>query len=123
MIAGMSWVFVGATVALTVFGQLVVKWRAVDAGALPAGLGAKAEFLLRLVLDPWVLAALLAAFVAALCWMAAMTRLELSRAYPFVGLTFVFVLLGGGLFFDESVTLQKVAGVALIVVGITIGAR
>jgi len=119
----MSWVYVGATIVLTVYGQLIVKWQVDRAGELPASLGGKAEFLLRLATSPWVLSVFAAAAVAALCWMAAMTRLELSRAYPFVGLSFVLVLVLSAVFFDEQLTSFKVAGVALIVLGLVVGSQ
>jgi multidrug transporter EmrE-like cation transporter len=117
------WLYVSATVLLTVYGQLIVKWQVSRAGSLPDPLGEKLTFLARLVISPWMISVFVAAFVAALAWMAAMTRLELSRAYPFVGLSFVLVLLLSALFFHESVTLYKAAGVALIVVGLFVGSR
>ena len=52
-----------------------------------------------------------------------MTRYELSVAYPFVALSFVLVLAGSAVFFGESLNAAKVAGIALIVIGIVIGSR
>jgi multidrug transporter EmrE-like cation transporter len=118
----MGWLYVATTIVLTVYGQIVVKWQVSHRGHLPNGLGGKAAFLLDLIMDPWVLSALLAAFVAALSWMAAMSQLELSRAYPFVGLSFALVLICSAVFFGEALTVAKVAGVALVIVGIVIGA-
>ena len=118
-----SWLLVALTVALTVYGQLIVKWRVGLAGALPEGTGAKIEFLLRLAATPWIVSVFAAAAVAALCWMAAMTKLELSRAYPFVGASFVAVLVLSAVFFDERLNAYKVAGVALIVLGLFVGSR
>lgn len=81
----MSWLLVATTIVLTVYGQLIIKWRVGEAGDFPEATGAKLTFLLRLASSPWVISVFAAAAVAALCWMAAMTKLELSRAYPFVG--------------------------------------
>ncbi len=119
----MSWVYVATTILLTVYGQIVVKWQVLRHGALPASLRGKAEFFAHLLLNPWVISVLAAAFVAALSWMAAISRLPLSRAYPFVGLSFVLVLLLSAVFFDETITISKMAGVGLIVVGLIVGAR
>ena len=76
---------------LTLYGQLIVKWQVSQAGRLPAATGDKLDYLLRLAINPWIFS-VSAAFIAALSWMAAMSRLELSRAYPFVGLSFVLIL-------------------------------
>jgi drug/metabolite transporter (DMT)-like permease len=107
---------------MTVYGQIVVKWRVEHQGHLPGDLHGKVTFFANLMLDPWVLSALTAAFVAALSWMAAVSQLPLSRAYPFVGLSFVMVLLLSAVFFGEAVTPAKIAGVVLVVAGIGVGA-
>jgi len=65
-----------------------------------------------------------AAFLASLVWMAAITKFDLSHAYPFMSLNFVVVLLlSGWLLNEEPVTLQKVLGIALIVLGTVVAAR
>jgi multidrug transporter EmrE-like cation transporter len=119
----MSWLLVAVTIALTVYGQMIVKWRVGEAGDFPDGTGPRVEFLLRLAVSPWVISVFVAAAVAALCWMAAMTKLELSRAYPFVGASFVLVLLLSAIFFQERLNIFKVAGVVLIVFGLVVGSR
>ncbi len=53
-----------------------------------------------------------------------MTKFELSHAYPFMSLSFVFVLALSGFFFHESIALPKVFGVLLMIMtGIIVGAR
>jgi drug/metabolite transporter (DMT)-like permease len=71
----------------------------------------------------WVLSAFAAAFLASLCWMAAMTKFDLSFAYPFMSLSFVLVLVFSGLFFHEPVNMAKLAGIGLIVLGIAVSAQ
>lgn len=115
--------FIALTVLLTVYGQMIIKWQVGLAGSMPVGLGAKLFFLLHVCLNPWVLSGFAAAFLASVSWIAAMTKMELSHAYPFVGATFVFVLIGSGLFFGEAITPLKIAGTALIVLGIIVASQ
>jgi drug/metabolite transporter (DMT)-like permease len=118
-----SYVYVAATILLTVYGQLVVKWqvgKAIGPGADPAD---RAAFLLGLLANPWVLSALAAAFGAALCWMLAMTKLDLSHAYPFVSLSFVLVLALSALLLGEPLSWAKALGVLLIVAGVAVGSQ
>lgn len=115
--------FITLTILLTVYGQLIIKWQVSQAGALPFGAGAKIDFLLGLMLNPWVISGFAAAFFASISWIAAITKMELSHAYPFVGATFVFVLIGSGLFFGEAITPLKIAGTALIVLGIIVASQ
>lgn len=114
---GGGYLFIAATVVLTVYGQLILKWRMDQFGALPPGFAQSVRALLRLLADPAVLSSFAAAFVASLCWMAAMTRFELSYAYPFMSLNFVIVLILSIAFLGEVITVNKVIGVALIVLG------
>jgi drug/metabolite transporter (DMT)-like permease len=119
----MSYVYVLATVLLTVYGQIIIKWKVLGAGAFPDTWPDRASFLARLMLDPWVLTAFLAALLAALSWMVAMTKLDLSHAYPFVSLSFVLVLLLSGLVFNEPLTWYKILGVVLIACGVLVGSQ
>jgi multidrug transporter EmrE-like cation transporter len=119
----MSYVFVSCTVLLTVYGQLVIKWRVGKAGAFPTDAGDKILFLLQLLLSPWVISALAAALLASVTWMAAMTKLQLSHAYPLTSAAFILVMLFSSLLFDEPLTVAKIVGATLIIAGIAVGSQ
>lgn len=112
-----DYLFIFATIGLTVLGQMLLKWRMDQLGALPAGFGGGLRWLIGLLIDPIIVSSFVAAFVASLAWMAAMTRFELSYAYPFTSLSFVIVLVLSVWMLGETLTLNKVIGVALIVAG------
>ncbi|MDX6719819.1 MAG: hypothetical protein QOJ63_2073 [Solirubrobacteraceae bacterium] len=112
-----------ATLLLTVYGQLIVKWQVDRAGALPADLGGKVAFIARLAANPWIVSVFIAAFLAAVSWMLAMTHFSLSQAYPVMALSFGLVLFGSALWLGESLTGPKVTGVAIIIVGLVVGSR
>jgi uncharacterized membrane protein len=118
-----GYVYVATTIALTTYGQIIIKWQVDKAGAFPETTSGRIEFLLKLLINPWVISVFVGAAIAALSWMAALTRFELSRVYPFVALSFVLVLLLSAVFFGEALTLPKVLGVLLIVAGLTIGSQ
>ena len=119
----MSYFYIFLTIAFTVYGQIVLKWQVIGAGAFPASPSEKVMFLVRLVLNPWVISGFLAAFLASLTWMAAMTKLELSHGYPFMSLNFVFVIILSNLLFHEAITMPKLVGLGLIILGILVGSR
>jgi uncharacterized membrane protein len=119
----LKYLYIIGTVLFTVYGQLVLKWRIGNYGALPAPLAKKIIFLLRLFADGYILSGFMAAFLASLFWMAAMTKFELSHAYPFMSLNFAVVLLLSGWFLSEPMTLQRILGVGLIVLGTVVAAR
>lgn len=119
----MSYVYVACTVLFMVYAQIVIKWQVTGAGAFPADAADKLWFLARLLVNPWIVSALAAMLLASLSWMAAMTRLDLSHAYPFTSLAFVLVMVASAFFFHEPVTGPKLAGVVLICLGIVVGSQ
>ena len=115
--------YIAATIAFTVYGQLILKWRVASYGQMPTEVFDKIKFILSVLVDPWILSGFIAAFVASLAWIAAMTKFELVHAYPFMSLNFVFVFLLSGLFLSEPLTLQRALGLTLIILGTVVAAR
>src|SRR5699024_12209791 len=96
----MGYLYIICTILFTVYGQLVLKWKINDYGSLPAAFLDKITFLMQLFLNPWILSGLLAAFLEALSWMAAMTKFEISYDYPFMSLSFVLFFIFFVFFFE-----------------------
>ncbi|MEQ1637317.1 MAG: EamA family transporter [Methylococcales bacterium] len=115
--------YIAGTVFFTVYGQLILKWRITHYGQLPVDAWDKFYFLAKLVLDPFLLSGFASTLVAAVFWIAAMTKFDISYAYPFMSLAFVLVLLLSAWLFKEPVTLNKIIGMAFIVIGIIITSR
>jgi multidrug transporter EmrE-like cation transporter len=112
--------FVLATILFTVMGQLLIKWQAMQAGNLPASWGARASFMMHLLLNPWIILGLVSAVIAACAWMLAMTRLPISIAYPMMSLTYPLVIAASWLMLGETLSLWRVLGVAFILAGIAL---
>jgi drug/metabolite transporter (DMT)-like permease len=117
------YVAVAATVLLTVYGQGIVKWRVDHAGAAPPGLGGQLERVSSLALDPWVWTAGLAVLAASLAWLAALSRLDLSVAYPLMSVSLVLVVLLGVVAFGEGLSPAKLIGSGLVVCGLVVATR
>jgi multidrug transporter EmrE-like cation transporter len=118
-----NYLYIALTIALTVYGQIVLKLQVGKAGALPEAGADKLLFLLKLLLNPWVVSAFAAAFLASVAWMGAMSKFQLSHAYPFMSLNFVIVLLLGAWLFHEPLSATRVIGVALICAGTIVAAQ
>jgi multidrug transporter EmrE-like cation transporter len=119
----MSYVYVACTILFMVYAQLVIKWQVMGAGAFPPETADKIWFLAKLLINPWIVTALAASLLAAVAWMAAMTKLDLSHAYPFTSLAFVLVMVASAVFFNEPVTGPKIAGIVLVCIGIAVGSQ
>jgi multidrug transporter EmrE-like cation transporter len=118
-----GFLYIALTILFTVYGQMIIKWQVSNAGEFPPEFGDKALFILRLLLNPWVISSFAAAFIASLSWMAAMTQFELSFAYPFMSLAFVVVMILSIMFLGEQLTWTKIAGTLIIITGLFVITR
>lgn len=113
--------YILATIVFTIYGQIVIKWRIGNNTVLPEGLLDKFKLLGLLFLDPFVISGLFAAFLSAVAWMAAMTKFEVSFAYPIVlgglvlGTNIVAIVV-----LHESVSWTKISALLLVILGISL---
>jgi len=70
-----------------------------------------------------VIAGLFVMVVSMASHLVVLSRVEISYAYPFLGLSFVLVALYGHFALDEAVTVWRAAGVLLIVSGVALIAK
>jgi drug/metabolite transporter (DMT)-like permease len=61
--------------------------------------------------------------IGTLIWLTALGRVEVSQAYPFVGVGFALTTLAGWWLFNDHITWQRLAGIALVIGGIVLVAR
>ncbi len=115
--------FVIATIVLTVYGQMILKWRLDQLGPLPEGAFPALFFLVRQLFDPWIFSSFFSAFIASLAWMAALTKFQLSSVYPFMSLSFPLVVVLSGPLLGEIVNPTKFAGVVVICIGLVMVSR
>lgn len=118
----MSYVYIGLTILLTAYGQLVLKWQVGLHGHLLAS-PIQPLNVVQLLLKPWVISAFVAAFGASLCWMAALSRLPLSKAYPYMAINFFVIALFASILFREQLDAYKIVGTLIIMVGVVVLSR
>jgi drug/metabolite transporter (DMT)-like permease len=83
----------------------------------------KIVVVLYMLLNPYIIVSIVLTFMAGVAWMMAMTKFEISYAYPFTSLGFVLILLFSALLLGESMTWPKVVGSIFIAIGIIISSK
>lgn len=111
-----------ASVLLGTLGQLLLKAGVARLGVLsladgPRSLGG------RLLTAPAVWLGLGVYGVSMVLWLAALTRLPLADAYPFLSLSYVLITLGAWGVLHEPVDWLRLAGVVAICAGVALIAR
>ena len=73
-----------------------------------------------MLLNPFIIISLILTLLAGVTWMVAMTKFEISYAYPFTILGLVLVTIFSVIFFGESLDIYKITGITLISLGVIV---
>ena len=118
----MGYLYISGTLLFTVYGQMILKWRLNTLHfELPQGsISIIVVSFAKLLVDPFILSGFVSAFIASIFWILAMTKFEITFAYPFMSLAPALVFLLGVLILGETFTIGKVVGLLFIIVGIVL---
>lgn len=109
-------------VLLNAVAQLLLKAGASAVGPI-GGLGALRGAAGTLATHPAVLSGLACYAVSVVVWIVALSRVDVSIAYPLVSIGYVVNALLAMWLFGEAVTMQRWLGIGVILVGVVIVAR
>ena len=110
-------VLVLLSVFLSVAGQLFLKTGMGRIG--PLGLdGGPVRAVLGIARQPFVWGGLALYGVGTFFWLIALSRVQLSYAYPFLSLSYVLVLLSSWIVFREEMSWWRLGGVVAICLGV-----
>ena len=119
----MGYLYVIFTILFTVYGQVILKWRISDLNwslDMTGGIGKMIVSYMTFLFDPLIFSGFISAFIASVFWMLAMTKFELTYAYPFMALSPALVFIIGIFVLGETFTIGKVLGLLVIMIGIII---
>lgn len=107
------------SVGLSALSQIALKAGMTSAPVQSAIATARSMSVIAAVSQSWlVLSGLLCFGCSALVWLAVLSRIPLSSAYPFVALGIAITTAAGLLLFNEPFSAVKAAGVLLIILGV-----
>lgn len=107
------------SVGLSATAQILFKAGMVSAAVRQAiAAGDPAAIFLSVAGSLNILVGLICFGLSLVMWLFVLSRVPLSTAYPFVALGIAVTVVGGAIMFGEVLSIQKVSGVALIMLGI-----
>ena len=120
-----SYLYIAGTIIFTVYGQIIIKWRVNKLGLTfqANSIFETCVMYFKILFDPFIFSGFLSAFVASVFWIFAMTKFELTRAYPFMSLSPALVFVFGVIILGEACTLGKIIGLFIIIIGIIVTVR
>lgn len=112
----MEYIFIFVSLAFTLSGQLLQKLAADKASISTSS----PSFLWRLSAQYETWWAILCLGIGALFWLLVLYYMDVSKAFPFLSLNFVFVMLISRFFLKETISMQRWLGVGFITIGIVL---
>ena len=108
-------------ISFGVVSQLIIKWQ-MSAFSFDdyETWQDKLTLAFSMFLNPYIIISLILTLLAGVTWMIAMTKFEISYAYPFTLLGLVLVTIFSVVFFGENVNTYKLIGIVLIILGIVV---
>ncbi|HVI89799.1 MAG TPA: hypothetical protein VM659_15940 [Dongiaceae bacterium] len=110
-----------AGVSANALAQLLLRWAAKQ-GLAPAGGWTIASFI-EVLFRPGIIGGLACYALSVVIWVTVLSRAEVSFAYPFLGIGFVLVTFASAFLLGEAISAQRIAGTALIALGVAVLAR
>jgi multidrug transporter EmrE-like cation transporter len=110
-------------VMLNAGAQLLLKAGARTLAGLPVSFADAGVLAGRLIQSVPILGGLACYAVSVVVWILALSRVPVSIAYPMLSIGYVVNLVAAWALFAEQITLQRVAGIGVIVAGCWLVAR
>ena len=104
-------------------GQVLLKKGMLTLGALTISPSQLAGILWRMGTNPYVIVGLAIYVSGTVFWLAALSRVDLSYAYPFASLSYVVMLIVSWQVFNENISLLRLLGTLVVGVGVLLISR
>ena len=94
-------------------GQLLLKKGMNTMGAMTLSLHALGQVLWRIATNPFIVIGLFIYVISVVIWLVALSRVDLSYAYPFASLSYVIILVASWWLFNEHISLLRLVATRL----------
>lgn len=104
------------SVLLNAIAQLLLKKGMVSVGALQLSV----EFVFKCAINPFIFGGMCVYAISIISWLIVLSKVQVSVAYPFLALGFIFSAIVAHFAFGEALGMGKITGIGLICVGLVL---
>lgn len=104
-------------------GQILLKKGMLTVGEVTLSAGDLPSTLLKIGTTPYIIIGLIVYITGTVFWLGALSRVDLSYAYPFASLSYVLMLIASWQIFDEHISILRLAGTLIIGFGVFLISR
>ena len=116
-------VYILISVLTGAIGQVLLKKGMGSMGPLTLSMNQLGSILWRIGTNPYVIIGLAIYVGGSVFWLTALSRVDLSYAYPFASLSYVVMLAASWLLFDEHITFLRLLGTLVVCLGVFLISR
>lgn len=116
-------IYILVAVLASATGQVLLKKGMLTVGEITLSAGDLWSTLLRIGTSPYVVIGLVIYITGTVFWLAALSRVDLSYAYPFASLSYILMLIASWQIFDENISILRLAGTLIIGFGVFLISR
>jgi multidrug transporter EmrE-like cation transporter len=111
-------IYILISVLTSTVGQLMLKQGMAGMGEVTLSINQLPSIIWKMGTNLYVFFGLAIYLAGTVFWLAALSRVDLSYAYPFASLSYVIMLAASWLLFDEKITLSRLIGTFVIGIGV-----
>lgn len=119
----LSFTLIMIGVLLNAAAQLALKASVSGMGAIELDLAGSGGTALKLMSEPWLWVGLFCYGISVVVWILALSRVDVSIAYPMLSVGYVVNALAAWALFGEVLSIARLSGIGIIIVGVYILAR
>jgi multidrug transporter EmrE-like cation transporter len=116
-------IYILISVLGSVVGQLMLKKGMNDMGKVTLSINQLLAIVWKMLTNPYVFFGLAIYLIGTIFWLAALSRVDLSYAYPFASLSYVIMLVASWLLFAENFSWGRLMGAVVIGIGVFLISR
>ena len=109
-----------SSVTLNAFAQLFIRQGMLKLGQISIGMNELWNMIIQSLSNIYIWAGMMSYAVSILLWMVVLSKVNVSLAYPFLSIGYIVTAIIAYFAFGEPITVQKIAGIAIICVGVVV---
>jgi drug/metabolite transporter (DMT)-like permease len=116
-------IYILIAVLASATGQILLKKGMNNIGEVILDLRELLSILWRIGTNPYVIIGLIIYLAGTVFWLAALSQVDLSYAYPFASLSYIVMLVASWGLFDEKISLMRLLGTLVVGIGVLLISR
>ena len=121
--SAISWLLILTGVLLNATAQLLLKAGTNSVGTFSFSADNLLPVGIKLATEPHILGGLTCYVISVVVWIMALSRVDVSIAYPMISIGYVVTALAAWWLFGEAITLERMVGIGVIIIGVFLVTR